>query len=139
MSEGFMRLTERYAQCFTGDLDAIDDTCAADYLYHESPLPDTVGVQAHREQTAGLRQAFPDLEMTVDDIFSSGDRQVLRWTLTGTHSGQLPTLPIPPTGKKVTMSGIAVDRIVDGKFVETWNYVDLLGLLQQLGVAPAVR
>lgn len=139
MSEEFMRLTERYAQCFTGDLDAIDDTCAADYMYHEPPLPDTVGVQAHREQTSNLRQTFPDLEMTLDDIFSEGDRQVIRWTLTGTHLGLSQNVPVPPTGKRVKISGIAVDRIVDGRIAETWNYVDLLGLLQQLGVAPAVR
>ena len=57
-----------------------------------------------------------------------------RLTITGTHQGAFQGLP--PTGKQITMSGIEIVRLVDGKAVERWGELDNLGLLQQLGAIP---
>ena len=127
----------RYMQAWNdGDLSAIDDTCTADYVVHEPPFPDTVGTPAHRESVAALRQGFPDLRLTMDQQIVQGDRVAVRWTMVGTHTGVFPGIPIPPTGRPVCITGCAVDRIVDGMVAETWNYIDNLGMLQQLGAIP---
>ena len=73
----------------------------------------------------------------IDDIFSSDDKVVVRWTGTGEHVAELNG--IPPTGKKVDVSAISIHRMRDGKIAETWQVWDTLGFLQQLGVDPAAR
>ena len=74
--------------------------------------------------------AFPDARFTVEDELAEGDRVVSRSTLRGTHQGEF--MGIPPTGKPVTVTGMSIDRIVEG-----WLNFDGLGMLQQLGVIPA--
>lgn len=137
MSDEATKRNARYLQAYNdGDWDAIDETCTTDYVLHEPPNPDTIGIQAHREATAALRQAFPDMLLSIDDQIEEGDRVAVRWTMTGTHTGASPAIPVPPTGKHVRITGCAIDRVVDGMVAETWNHMDYLGLLQQLGVVP---
>jgi len=119
-----------------GNLDAVDDTAAANEVLHNSPFPDLVGREAHKQYVAGLRATYSGLHMTFDEVTGEGDTTVVRWTLRGTHTGQSPTLPIPPTGRQVTITGCLVTHWVEGRAVEHWNHVDYLGLLQQLGVVP---
>lgn len=71
----------------------------------------------------------------MEDLLAEGDRVVPRISASGLHTGEL--LGIPPTGKRVTMNGIAIHRVQDGKLVEHWAQIDALGLLQQLGAIPA--
>ncbi len=80
--------------------------------------------------------AFPDLHFTIEDIVAEGDTVVVRSTARGTHQGEL--MGIPLTGKQVAVSGISITRIANGKAVEEWFNGDDLGLLQQLGVVPAM-
>ena len=79
---------------------------------------------------------FPDLHVTIEDMIAEGDKVVARLTASGTQQGAF--LGIPSTGKHATISDIEVVRIVNGKFVEIWVQADFLGLLQQLGVVPAM-
>ena len=69
-----------------------------------------------------------------DELIAEGDKVVERYTVRGTHQGAF--LGIPPTGKHVSVSALGIDRIKDGKIVETWISMDTLGLLQQLGAIP---
>jgi steroid delta-isomerase-like uncharacterized protein len=80
------------------------------------------------------RNAFPDIQFTIDEQIAEGDTVMTRWTGYGTHKGEL--AGIPPTGKTATVTGIGVDRIINGKIVETWGIFDQFGMLQQLGVIP---
>jgi predicted ester cyclase len=80
------------------------------------------------------RGAFPDLEMTVDGILAEADMVALRWTATGTHRGDL--MGIPPTGKRVSVTGQVMSRFVGGKVVEDREVFDALGMMQQLGAIP---
>jgi predicted ester cyclase len=80
------------------------------------------------------RNAFPDIQFTIDEQIAEGDKVVTRWTGYGTHKGEL--AGIPPTGKSATVTGIGIDRIVNGKIVESWGTFDQFGMLQQLGVIP---
>jgi len=78
--------------------------------------------------------AFPDLRVSIDEQVAEGDRLVTRWTATGTHKGDL--MGAEPTGKQVTFSGVACDRLDGGRVVERWEIMDQLGLLQQVGLVP---
>ncbi len=85
-------------------------------------------------QRASYRTAFPGNQLTVEDYLAEGDTVVSRWTGRGTHKGDL--MGIAPTGKQVTVTGISIQRIANGKIVEEWSNYDMLGMLQQLGVVP---
>jgi predicted ester cyclase len=76
------------------------------------------------------------VHLTINDQIAEGDKVVTRWTATGTHKGQL--MAIAPTNKHATVTGVDIDRYQDGKVVEAWASYDMFGLLQQLGVVPAM-
>lgn len=117
-----------------GNLDLIDELVSPDFVDH-TPFPglppDREGV---RQSIGMLREAFPNLEITIEDLIAEGDKVVSRQTLRGTHQGEF--MGIPPTGKQATWTGILIFRIADGKIVDQWIEQDQLGLMQQLGVVP---
>jgi predicted ester cyclase len=80
--------------------------------------------------------AFPELHVTIEDLIAEGDKVVVRMTMHGTQQGALGS--IPPTGKQVALSTIDVVRIAGGQIAEEWGIDDRLGLLQQLGLVPAM-
>lgn len=92
------------------------------------------GVEGLKQLIGLYRSAFPDLHFTIEDQIAEGDKVVTRTTTTGTNTQ--PLMGMPATGKSAVVTGIQIDRIVDGKIVETWGNFDQLGLLQQLGVIP---
>jgi predicted ester cyclase len=119
-----------------GNLNAMDEIVTEGVILHRPPQPDIKGLEAYKQMIAGMRKAYPDLKFTIDELIMEGNTSALRWSFRGTHMGQSPSLPIPPTGKKVTLTGLIMIRTVNGKAVEEWEYLDMLGLMQQLGVAP---
>ena len=110
------------------------DVLAPDYVAHAPWLPDPLDLEAWARFTAAFVEAFPDLRLTVEDVFSSEDMVAARVSFRGTHRGEFQG--IPPTGKEVAFSSIEIDRMVDGKVQEHWFEMDLLGLMQQLGAIP---
>jgi predicted ester cyclase len=92
--------------------------------------------EAAKQRVAGIRQACSDIQATPEEWIAEGDSIAYRWTWQARHTGQSPTLPIPPTGKEVIKKGCVVVHIADGKVVEELEYADYLGFLQQLGVVP---
>ena len=120
-----------------GKLDVVYEVIAAEYVGHDPSLPeDIAGAAAERELAAAYRLAFPDLSITIEDQVAEGDRVVTRWTARGTHIGDL--WRIPATRKEIRVSGTSVDRIQNGRILESWANWDSLGLMQQLGVLPAL-
>lgn len=116
-----------------GDLDVVDELISEDFVAHTGSQ-DIRGKDSMKQYVLELRQAFPDLHLSIDDQVAEGDKVVTRWTATGTHTG--PYQGIPPTGKRGSMSGIDIDYVIDGTAVECWTISDDLSLLQQLGVIP---
>lgn len=118
-----------------GDLAVADELVAADYVHHvpgDQPAPGLTGL---KEWVTLMHRTFPDFRVIVEDQIAEGDRVVQRMTARGTHQGEL--FGIPPTGTGVCVPFIEINRVgPDGKFVEHWSSVDLLGLLQQLGALP---
>jgi steroid delta-isomerase-like uncharacterized protein len=120
----------------TGNVAIIDELFAPDTIYH---FPERT---VSRRPGAGItrwRTAIPDLRSTIEDIFAEGDKVVIRWTLGGTHRGniEIPSVgTIPPTGKQISFSGMDIYYFRGGKIVEYWRHWSSLQLLQQLGVVP---
>jgi steroid delta-isomerase-like uncharacterized protein len=92
------------------------------------------GPEGSKQLVMVYRNAFPDVHFTIDEQIAEGDKVATRWTAHGTHKGEL--AGIPATGKSSTVTGMGVDRIVNGKIVESWGIFDQFGMMQQLGVIP---
>src|SRR5919201_2483348 len=126
-----------YEECNKGKeagIAVLDELVAPDYVWHGAPpsvSPDRAG---WRQLRTAFYTAFPDLHATVEDLIAEGDKVAYRITGRGTHQGEF--MGIPPTGKQIRWTGIEIDRIKDGKVVESWPNADNLGLMQQLGVIP---
>jgi steroid delta-isomerase-like uncharacterized protein len=117
----------------TGDMSIVDEMTAENAVNHDPAQPDEAqGPEGFKQVIQMYRAAFPDLHIEVDECFSDGDLVCTRWTSSGTNDGEL--MGLPATGKHTTSSGITIDRIENGKVVESWNQWDNAGLMQQLGV-----
>jgi steroid delta-isomerase-like uncharacterized protein len=117
----------------SGELDRLDDYVAADVVHHDPYDPHGAeGIEGHRKTIEMNRRAFPDIQIAIEDQIAEGNRLATRWTSTMTHTGDLGGAPA--SGKRVTISGITVERFEDGKIVEAWRSMDTLGLLRQIGV-----
>jgi steroid delta-isomerase-like uncharacterized protein len=119
----------------TGNLAIIDELFASTWVGHDLPPGLAPGREGLKQMVGAFRAAFSDIRATVDDQIADGDAVAWRWTFQGTHSGAF--MGIPPTGKTSTLTGISIDRLAGGKFVERWDSADTLGMLQQLGVISA--
>jgi steroid delta-isomerase-like uncharacterized protein len=117
------------------DLKAIDDIIAADYVHHDANSPAATGIDGYKQFVSYYMNAFPDAHFTIEDAFTDGENEVTRWTVTGTHEGEL--AGIPRTGRRFTATGISIGRIDNGKITESWNSWDALGMMQQLGIVSA--
>jgi predicted ester cyclase len=103
---------------------------APEYRRHLTPTGPHLTAQEQLERASRLRLAFPDADLTLDDLLAEGDRVAYRLTLRGTHRGEF--LGVPPTGRRVTVALFAIVRIKDGKLVEEWGGLDQVDLLRQL-------
>jgi steroid delta-isomerase-like uncharacterized protein len=138
MSQGTKRIVQRFIDEVwnTGNLDAIDDLVAEDHIDHDPVrLRAPGGPAAVREFIERYRAIFPDVHVELGNLIAEGDLVAGTWVVTGTHQGTL--LGIPATGRKVSVSGIGIDRVRDGQIVESWASWDGIGLLVQLGALPS--
>jgi len=117
-----------------GNLAVVDELIASNYVVRGFGEAEFNGPDGFRQLVTMYRTAFPDLRTTIDDTVAEGDRLALRYTLRGTHKGDL--MGIAPTGKQVTITGAVFARFEGGKQVEAFGYADSLIMFQQLGVAP---
>ncbi len=117
-------------------VELVDELMSPSHAMHDNHLPDSgVGPEAYKRNVARFVASFPDLHLTVEDMLAENDKVAVGWTISGTHKGEF--RGISPTGKKVSMEGITINHIVDGKIMDSYISADYLGLMQQLGVAPA--
>ena len=117
-----------------GNLAAADELLSPNFALH-TPLPSAPGVQGMKDIITACRAAFEHLDVTVEDTIAEGDKVAARFTARGIHKGSF--MNLPPTGKPITMTGIEIFRIEDGKIAELWGEANLLGLMVQLGIFPA--
>ena len=123
-------IDQAYSQ---GNMDVLDQAFAPNFVEHQAGImpPTAEGV---KRSIAYLRRAFPDLNLTIDEIIATGDKTWARITGRGTHQG--PFMGLPPTGKPMVITVMDVCRFANGQIVEHWGVADQLALMQQLGAMP---
>ncbi len=95
-----------------------------------------VGPDAYKRQVLRFLEGYPDLHWTIEDTIAEEDKVVACWTISGTQGGEY--LGIPATNKKVSVDGITIHHIANGKIMDSYSNWDALGMMQQLGVVPAL-
>ena len=136
MSEENKALVRRwFEELDKGNPNIEDELLSSDYIDNDSPFPDTApGREGVKQANAILRAAFPNTVHTIEDQIAEGDKVMTRLSARGTFQGEV--MGIPPNGKVVTIQGIAVHRIANGKLVEHWGVSDKLGFLHQMDAIP---
>ena len=119
----------------SGNFAVIDEFVHQHYIAHDPSVPEGVrGPDGLKQFVSTWRTAFPDAHLAVEDTVAEGDKVVTRWVGRGTHRGKL--MGLAPTGRRIQVTGITLDRYADGKLVESWASWDTMGLMQQIGAAP---
>ena len=136
MSESNKAIAKRFLEevWSNGNLAVVDELMTENFVGHnmQPQLPNNR--EGFKMFARAYLAAFPDMDMSADDIIAEGDKVVVRWSAEGKHKGDL--MGIPATNKEVKVSGISIDRYESGKIVESWGEFDLAGMLVQLGVVP---
>jgi steroid delta-isomerase-like uncharacterized protein len=136
MSEENKAIVRRIVQEIwnAGNLDLADELVSADYVDNVAGSGSPVGPEGFKDAVNGVRAAFPDFTITINDMISEGDKVALVWTFIGTHKGEL--MGIAPTEKLIEFDGIYLYRFKDGKLVERSGKRDMFKLMSQLGAIP---
>jgi steroid delta-isomerase-like uncharacterized protein len=136
MTDDNKAIRRRYHDAWNaGDVDALNSIMASDVVNHSPLQGQAEGIDGFKEAIQWMRAGVPDLAIVIDSTVAEGDLVATRWTGSGTQTGTL--MGIPPTGRPVTVSGIDICRIADGRIVEYWQVLDTLSMLQQLGAIPS--
>jgi predicted ester cyclase len=124
-------LAERWAAegVAEGRVEVFDELVSPDAVDRSGPA-DMRGVEGFKVRTRGVHAAFSAISVDVAAVLVDGDTIAWRWTLKATHSG--PFLGVAATGRRVTMTGMNIQRVADGRVVEHWSNADQLGLLRQV-------
>jgi steroid delta-isomerase-like uncharacterized protein len=112
------------------DLDVVDRFFAEGFVSHNNPPGFPPGVQGVKHFFAMFRDAFPDAAVEIDKLVAEGDSVAVATTLTGTQTGEL--MGLAPTGRAVSVTGIDIVRVEDGRIVEHRGLTDIVGLMRQL-------
>jgi steroid delta-isomerase-like uncharacterized protein len=118
------------------DLTVLDEVIADDYVAHDPSAPsgEIRGCEALKEVLRQARVGMPDAKIQIEDVLGEGDRTLIRFTVYGTHLGDL--FGIPASGRQVNVATLLVSRFTGARIVEEWAIKDMLGLLQQVGAIP---
>ena len=116
----------------TENLAVADEILSPGFRFYFAGSPEPMDLESYKEFLVTRRAAFPDRRFVVEEMIAEGDKVSARFTMRGTHKGEL--RGFAPTGREVTMTGIDMIRLSEGKMVEDWVEVDQLGMMQQLGV-----
>ncbi len=112
----------------------IDELIAPDFVLYDPPPGFPHDREGFRQLIETFRKSSPDVHVTFEAEFADGEYVIHRGYGTGTHQGEFQG--VPPTGKQFKINFIHIWRVVNGKAVENWVQMDLLGWMQQLGVVP---
>jgi predicted ester cyclase len=116
------------------NFDLLDGVCSNDLILHAGGMGEIHGIKEFRRLNteAGGAEAFPDFQITINDIIAESDKVMVRYTVSATHQGEF--MGVLATGKKIKWDAICMYLIVDNKISEVWLCEDTLGLMMQIGV-----
>ena len=116
-----------------GNTEFFMEMTTPDYAYYTpSGNPNPKSREDAVESMKAFWKGFPDLNMNIEDIMADRDKTITRFVVRGTHEGEF--MGISATGNKIELSGIIISRIENGKWVEEWEEMDIMGLMMQLGM-----
>ena len=116
-----------------GNFDALNNIVTGDYVLHPGEVR---GADGLKDMVQSYRDALSGLRVTIDQQFTDGDYVATRYTITGTHDGEL--MGTPASGNEVAFTGITISRCEDGRIAEEWEITDTIALLGQVGALPAM-
>jgi steroid delta-isomerase-like uncharacterized protein len=129
-------IVQRFWGAWEGNLDLVDELVGADYVNHSPGMPDQPeGPEGIKAIVKMFRAGMPDLRVIIEDLIAEGDKVAMRYRIEGTHEGEL--FGVPPTGRRVSIESVTVERVSGGKIREHWRVTDTLDMMQQLGAIPA--
>ena len=111
--------------------DALDEFLAPHYKRHRSPMSASLTREGQKQLLTQFRTAFPDIQVTIEEIIAEDDRIAFRSTMRGTHRAEF--MGIAPTGKKIEVSLLDIIHIQDSRIIEQWGGPDMFCLVRQLG------
>jgi steroid delta-isomerase-like uncharacterized protein len=118
-----------------GNLSVIDEVTTEDFVNHD-PLTGDQDSEGGKQSISGYRDAFPDLHLTIEDIFAAGDKVAYRWSVEGTFENEI--MGLEPTGERGNpVRGITIDRYEGDKIAESWSQWDTLTFMRDIGAIPA--
>jgi steroid delta-isomerase-like uncharacterized protein len=118
-----------------GNLGVINELCADDFVDHDPVMGDS-DREGVKQLVSSYRDAFPDLEIVIEDVVADGDKVAFRWTANGTFENAI--MGQEPTGERGDpIGGIGIDRFEDGKVAESWGQWDTLAFMKNIGAMPA--
>jgi steroid delta-isomerase-like uncharacterized protein len=119
-----------------GNLGLVDELVGLDYVNHSPGMPNQPeGPEGIKAVVSMFRACMPDLRVVIEDVIAEGDKVMMRYRIEGTHEGEL--FGVPPTGRRVSIESITVERVSGRKIREHWRVTDTLDMMQQLGAIPA--
>jgi predicted ester cyclase len=121
-----------------GNLTIVDEMASPDFKIHYTIFPNPLDREGFKSFITDVRTGFPDLQLTITDAIAEADKVAICWLARGTNTGPIKLLNLPPTRRSISYTGVEIYRLSEGKVVEGRTEEDALGLLQQLGVIPAL-
>ena len=116
-----------------GKIEVLDEYYDPNFVRHIPPFPDLKGLDAYKQYMAKVRSDYSDIQITLHEIIVEGNTSVVQRTFMCKHTGQDSYIPVPPTGKELIEKSCVVSHWENGKIIEEWAYIDILGDFQQLG------
>ena len=119
----------------TGNTAVAAELIAPHAEFHAPGMPPLRGPEGYLMLVGMLRAGFPDVQWTLEDVVSDGDKVAGRYTMRGTHTGAF--MGVPPSGKPFAVTSMAIYRIANGQIVEEHGLPDMMGIMMQIGAIPA--
>jgi predicted ester cyclase len=120
----------------TGNIDIIDQFISSNYSEVHNNKRYTIGIDGAKEHIIGVRKTYPDLQLSIEQQIAEGDLVASCFTMTGTHEGLW--MGIKPTGKRIQVTGVNIDRLIGGKLVEHSGAANLFDGLLDIGAIKVV-
>ena len=119
-----------------GNIGLVDELVGPDYVNHSPGMPNQPeGPEGIKAVVNMFRGGMPDLRVVIEDVIAEGDKVAMRYRIEGTHEGEL--FGVPPTGRRVSIESITVERVSGGKIREHWRVTETLDMMRQLGAISA--
>ncbi len=119
-------------------LEVVDELISPSHALNDPIVSGSqTGPELYKRRVVEFTASFPDLRFTIEDMIAEKGKVVVCWTISGTHKGEF--MDIPATGKKVSLEGITIHHITNGKILDSYARWDALGLLRQLGDVSPLR